>query len=152
MDFYNSIEKIDANSFTSEEDRKTALAAARSLCHRLERPMDAMLRIAWIEPSYMACLKIGMDTQVFRALSETGEHKVNDLAKKIGADTMLLSKDRSELSALNGEDELTVTKGRLLRVLASIDTVREVGPDTFAATELSNALLERHVSAAVDYR
>lgn len=82
-DFQKVIKNVDQNSFTIESDRKEALAAARSLCHRLERPMDSMLRIAWIEPAYVACLKIALDIGVFRALNEGGrnsKHSLEDLA------------------------------------------------------------------------
>lgn len=46
--------------------------------------MDTMLRIAWIEPSYVACLKIALDVGVFRVVNEGGKgskHSLEDLAK-----------------------------------------------------------------------
>ena len=79
-DFETLISNINAQSFTTESYRKNALNAARSLCHRLERPMESMLRIAWIEPSYTACLKIALDVGVFQALADGGEHSVENLA------------------------------------------------------------------------
>lgn len=89
-DFQKIVDNVDQASFTSETDRKTALAAARSLCHRLERPMDTMLRVAWIEPSYAACLKIAMDIGVFRALHEGGMHSVESLSEITKTDPNLL--------------------------------------------------------------
>ena len=83
-------EGVDQTSFTTESDRKNALAAARSLCHRLERPMDTMLRIAWIEPSYAACLKIALDIGLFRALHDGGRHSVESLADSTKSDPGLL--------------------------------------------------------------
>ena len=92
-EFQKIVDDVDQSSFTTESDRKNALAAARSLCHRLERPMDTMLRVAWIEPSYTACLKTAMDVGVFRALNEGdrgSKHSVEDLANFTKTDPDLL--------------------------------------------------------------
>lgn len=86
----NIISKIDSAYFPNERDRTTALAAARSLCHRLERPMDNMMRVAWIEPCYAACLKIALDAGVFRALGPGKAYSVKQLAETTGAEEGLL--------------------------------------------------------------
>ena len=89
-DFQKMLDNVGQTSFISESDRKTALSAARSLCHRLERPMDTMLRVAWVEPSYVACLKIAMDIGVFRALHGGGAHSVESLSNITKTDPNLL--------------------------------------------------------------
>ena len=61
--------------------------------------MDTMLRVAWIEPSFVICLKIGNDVGLFRALSDNGRdgrNTVPQLAKPTGSDPILLSKEFEE--------------------------------------------------------
>ena len=55
--------------------------------------METMLRIAWVEPAYVACLKIAIEIGVFRALAKGGrgsKHTLNDLAEVTNTDSAFL--------------------------------------------------------------
>lgn len=95
QNFTSLIDTVDKDSFESENARREALAAARALCRRLERPMDTMLRIAWVEPPYVACLKIALDIKLFVALAKGGKgaaHSIVELANETKTDKALLRK------------------------------------------------------------
>ena len=123
-DFRKNIDNVNAISSSCDSAQKEALAAARSLCHRLEKPMDSMLRIAWIEPSYSACLKIALDIGLFRALVEGGDgsrHSVEDIARSTNTNPTILGKLKElllQLMALILSDTV-----RILRLLASMGTI-----------------------------
>lgn len=93
-DFREYVDSISATYFEDEASRKQALQSARSLVHRLETPMETMLRIAWTEPGYAAALKICLDLGLFKALAEgqgfATMKTVGDLAGSTGSDPVLV--------------------------------------------------------------
>ena len=94
-DLMQSLKNLNATSFATDEDRQDFLITVRSLSQRLEKPMETLLRIAWIEPAYAACLKIGVDIGLFAALgkSNTGiTYTIEELAHLTNTDSNLLGK------------------------------------------------------------
>ena len=97
IDLQNGLANIKVDSFATEEARTGMLAAARSLCHRIEKPMEILLRIAWIEPAYTSCLKVAIDIGLFAALGENGigvTKSVEELAMSTNTDKHLLGTTR----------------------------------------------------------
>lgn len=94
-DLPKRLARFDAASCETEEARAELLAAARTLCQRLEKPMETLLRIAWIDTSHTACLKIGIDVGLFEALGEVGKgatYSVEELAKTTSVEKELLGR------------------------------------------------------------
>lgn len=90
---YTTLTSLDIDSFENDHDRQRILAAARSLCTRIENPMETLLRTAWIEPAYTACLKIGVDIGLFAALGDDlteGRSSVKELVERTSTDEALL--------------------------------------------------------------
>ncbi|KAL9092356.1 MAG: hypothetical protein Q9159_000864 [Coniocarpon cinnabarinum] len=132
--FNTDVEHLDSSSFKDEESRRAALDAARSLVRRLEKPMESMLRMCWVEPSHAFALKTAVDLKLFEVLGRDGkdsEKSVRELADATNADPILVH--------------------RLCRLLAAMDTIREVDEGVFAPNALSLANMNRPVSAAIDF-
>lgn len=78
---------------TNEEARKKALAEARARCIQLEKPMETLLRLAWVEPAYAVCMKIAVDVGLFEALGKTvdgSKYTAEQLATSTKTDPKLL--------------------------------------------------------------
>lgn len=93
------LDRINKSTFPTDDARKEFLNTAISLCHRLERPMENLLRVSWVEPAHTACLKIAMDVGLFAALGEcnSGEtYSAEELAKATKTDRNLLGKSERD--------------------------------------------------------
>ncbi|KAF6226401.1 hypothetical protein HO133_009267 [Letharia lupina] len=73
--------------------RRELLAAARSLCYKLETPIESLLRICWAEAQTHPAIRTGIEMNLFEKLVEDdGAAKSNSqLAAMTGADPVLLN-------------------------------------------------------------
>ncbi|KAJ6155504.1 hypothetical protein N7470_006070 [Penicillium chermesinum] len=107
----------------SEADRVAALAAAHRLTQSLEKPRDAVIKMAFSSVQ-VTCVRIAMDMDVFTTLSkESGPLTLEELAAVKGADMELME--------------------RILRLLTAIGYVDEVGVRTYAATAMTHQLTDK---------
>ncbi|MCJ1397526.1 hypothetical protein MMC11_000720 [Xylographa trunciseda] len=120
------LETIDARgkSFTQgdEERRKSVLSAARELCFALETPIEAILRIAWCQPSLNACLRVAIELHFFERLTEDGGRpkSTETLAEMTGCDPELM--------------------GRIVKHLAAERVLNEVDANHYGSTPLADSL------------
>jgi hypothetical protein len=75
------------------------------------------------------CMRVAVDLGLFDILAEKSPQTVSELAKRS-----------------HGEELLVL---RLLRTLASIDFVTELGEDKFGATAITETLTRDHVKAGI---
>lgn len=104
-----------------EETRKSLFEAARNLAFTLESPGDSIQRIAYISLQTTAA-RVASDLKLFEILSQKEGSTVStkQLAETTNADQVLL--------------------GRILRYLASVGMVEEVGEDEWTATNITKTL------------
>lgn len=118
--------------FNNQIQRRHALRLARSLCRQIESPMDHILRLAWQEPVYNAALKVCTDLKLFDILSASNDFmSVDEIAKATGADPALLR--------------------RILRHCASMGALRDKEPDSYALTNVAEALRRPDTLGGLDY-
>ncbi|KAF7595501.1 hypothetical protein BBP40_005837 [Aspergillus hancockii] len=103
-----------------EHTRKSLVTALREMSISLEDADDTLERIA-VAPLELDGAKMGTDLRVFQLLSSSDSpHHLDKLAKITGADPHLL--------------------GRVMRYLSSMKMIRQLGPDTFTANNVTRAL------------
>ncbi|KAI9839332.1 MAG: hypothetical protein M1837_002217 [Sclerophora amabilis] len=107
-----------------EPARKRLLAAAQSLTLALETPAEAVLRIAWAAPTQLTVARIAVNLNIFEKLAENGgtAKTTAQLANMTGAETTLI--------------------GRVLKHLAAMRIIIEIGADKYGPSRLSNVLTE----------
>ncbi|MCJ1392314.1 hypothetical protein MMC18_005181 [Xylographa bjoerkii] len=114
----------DGKSFTQgdQDRRKSVLSAARELCSALETPIEAILRIAWCQPSLNACLRVAIELHFFEKLSEDGGKPKSSatLAEMTGCDPTLMD--------------------RIMKHFAAEKVLNEVDTDLYASTPLADSL------------
>jgi hypothetical protein len=71
-DIVSQLRSITKASFSSEPDRRAAVAEARALVTRLESPWETGFHYSWIHPSRMACLRIAMELDLFKKWKAVG--------------------------------------------------------------------------------
>lgn len=110
----------------SPGSREGLLAACGSLISELSHPTETMLQTFWAQPSHHSILRVAVDIKLLQALNTFPGSGASaaDIAAKC---------DKQVDASL---------VGRMLRHLAAMGTIREVGPDTFAATATSKAFAE----------
>jgi hypothetical protein len=102
-DITSLLQDIQANgkSVTSnagdEEARKALLEVARNLVASLEQPVEAVVRMNWLEPTRWAAVRIAIDIKLFEAMVvDNGSPKsVKKLADDTGCDPVLLCNNQS---------------------------------------------------------
>ncbi|KAF2023244.1 O-methyltransferase [Setomelanomma holmii] len=104
--------------------REGLLGACASLISELSHPPETILSLLWSQPTHLSVIRMAVEVKLFQAmegLSGSGARSADIAAKcdKI-VDAVLV--------------------GRMLRHLAAMHTVHEVGPDTYASTPVSTAL------------
>ncbi|CAF9940602.1 MAG: hypothetical protein ALECFALPRED_008770 [Alectoria fallacina] len=128
-DIHTLLEEIASKGASLDEPdhiyaRRELLAAARSLCYKLETPVESLLRICWAEAQTHPAIRTGVEMNLFEKLADDGGavNSNGQLASMTNSDTVLLS--------------------RILKHLAAARVIQEVDADTYAPTALSNALIE----------
>ena len=88
------IENNGSNLSGNEEARQQCLASARSLSYALETPRETLLRIQYAQIPLQACLRIGVEIGLFKALDKGNGKPVStsDLANDVGVDAQLLGR------------------------------------------------------------
>ncbi|KAL9071370.1 MAG: hypothetical protein Q9161_004229 [Pseudevernia consocians] len=68
--------------------RRELLAAARSLCYKLETPIESLLRICWAKAQTHPAIRTGVEMNLFEKLAEDdgAAKSKGQLAAMIGAD------------------------------------------------------------------
>lgn len=135
-----SLQTLDALSSVrgglASEDGMARLKALE-LCQRLqlelETPGETLFRTFWAQTAHHWILFAALDLNIPKILSEDGESpKTNtQIAKLANAEPVLI--------------------GRLMRHMASMGTVAELGPDTFAHTKFSRYLLTDAATACLTF-
>jgi len=104
-----------------EADRLQALAAARKLVLRLEKPNEVIKRWACeIQPQRM-CIRVAIDLKLFHIISKKGE----DISA-------------AELATQSNSEELLII--RLMRALTSIGFAAEAGEFIYRPTQLTKTM------------
>ncbi|KAL6859799.1 hypothetical protein ACO1O0_003823 [Amphichorda felina] len=106
----------------SDEDvRLDLLIKARTLWKALETPRETMIRHCWAQPAAFTALTAGVEKGVWTYLAERdGPFKAAEVAKVKEIDPPLLS--------------------RLMRHVAAMGYLKEVGPDTYESTNFTRSL------------
>jgi hypothetical protein len=104
------------------EARHKLLLKARSLVQALETPRETMLKHTWAQPGVFAGIITGADVGLWERMAEKPDdiQKVPELAEAVGMDSVLL--------------------GRLLRHLAAMGYLIEVGHDEYRLTNFAKCL------------
>ncbi|KAF4254095.1 hypothetical protein KXV95_002611 [Aspergillus fumigatus] len=117
--------------------RKKLLDTLRDLQYSIETPEDAMQRVIHMN-LHFAAIRTALDLNLFNDILDNEEPStVDHLAAMHSADPLLLGK--------NSNTEI----GRILRYLASIGVIKEVGRDTFASTPYTSNLARPEIQAGL---
>jgi len=110
-----------ADGSSDEDIRLNLLAKARALRNALETPRETMIRHCWAQPAAMCALTAGTQNGIWTYLAEhDGPFKAAEVAKVKEIDPPMLS--------------------RLMRHLAAMGYLREVGSDTYERTNFTKAM------------
>ncbi|MCJ1261206.1 hypothetical protein MMC22_001070 [Lobaria immixta] len=128
MDALISQVKHEANS-ADEAGRQKILDGLRDLAMAIETPADSMQRIMFLHLQ-IAVVRVGVDIKLFNLLYESDDPlSLDQLTKITGADPTLLA--------------------RLLRFLGSFGIIKEMGKNSFAATNVTQALAKAGYQAGI---
>ena len=104
-----------------ERQRQKLLATSAELARAIETPSERLARMCYVEIYLFVTARILIDLDVFRILSEAGSSMTAaHLAEKTNSDVVLL--------------------GRLLKHVCTQDFVKEVGPDEYIASGLTDKI------------
>jgi hypothetical protein len=122
----------------STPERRRALQLSRSIYRQLETPIEALVRICWVDQSYIAALKICKDLGVFDVLGDSKPRymSVADITAAVARKT-----------EQHPDPAFLV---RILRHLAAQGAVLGQEADDYAATPLSEALRGADVSSGLE--
>jgi hypothetical protein len=115
--------------------REGLLGACASLISELSHPSETMLQLLWAQPTHLSVIRMAVEVKLFNAMQGLSE---------AGATS-------TEIAARCATHVDAVLIGRMLRHLAAMGTVCEVGPDTFARTSTADALAESAYQDSVLY-
>jgi hypothetical protein len=104
-----------------ERQRQKLLATSAELARAIETPSERLARMCYVEIYLFVTARILIDLDVFRILSESGgSMTAAQLAEKTNSDVVLL--------------------GRLLKHVCTQDFVKEIGPDEYIASGLTDKI------------
>ncbi|RAH45290.1 o-methyltransferase, partial [Aspergillus brunneoviolaceus CBS 621.78] len=112
-----------------ELERTKILNSARSLVYALETPREAVIRHCWSQSSLYAAIEIGVDLDLFTALSRDDR-----------------SKSAAELATATGVSQGILS--RILKHLAAMGVIKETGPDEYRRTGFSISMQSPRYSDA----
>ncbi|KAK8131372.1 O-methyltransferase [Apiospora sp. TS-2023a] len=131
--------------------RERLMRSCQSLFSHLILPAESMTMTQWAHPTHNAVIRLGLDIHLFEALQGDGAI-TNDDADKSGApQPQLNSQSTSAIAARTDPKMEPALVGRMLRHLAAMGTVREMGPDAFAPTPFTRALTREDFRDSVMY-
>ncbi|KAK6845984.1 Demethylsterigmatocystin 6-O-methyltransferase [Apiospora arundinis] len=125
--------------------RERLMSTCQSLFSSLILPAESVLMTQWAYPTHNAVIRLGLDIHLFEAL--LGDHATTDGDKANGAS--FPSQSTSAIAARTDPPAEPSLVGRMLRHLAAMGTVRETGPDEFAATPFVEALTRENCKDTV---
>ncbi|KAK5740539.1 hypothetical protein LTR17_004576 [Elasticomyces elasticus] len=108
--------------------REALMHACNALYAELMLPAESALLTQWAQPTHSAVLRLGMDIQLFEALSS------DDGSPKTSAVIAERTNPKAEHSLV----------ARMLRHLTAMNTVIEVAQDTYAPTPFARAMIQEH--------
>ncbi|PYH84606.1 o-methyltransferase [Aspergillus uvarum CBS 121591] len=112
-----------------ELERTRILDSARSLVYALETPREAIVRHCWSQSSLHAAIEIGVDVDLFTALSRDDKPK-----------------SAAELAMATGVSQVMLA--RVLKHLAAMGVIKETGPDEYRRTGFSTTMQSPRYSDA----
>ncbi|KAL9015591.1 MAG: hypothetical protein Q9185_007021 [Variospora sp. 1 TL-2023] len=121
--------RLAEEALNEPDGRRKLIAAARSLTNSLETPGESVQRLSYL-PVQTVVLQIGINLDLFNILHRSSQPwTTQELADKVSADPALLQ--------------------RILRFLAAIPAIKEVGPGLFTANNLTKTLSIPRLAAGV---
>lgn len=128
LDLLDSVSQLSEGLKNGKDGaREGLLDVCTKLIANIAHPSEQLLRLYWAQPTHLAIIRLGVDCKLFDALKNVSPTE--------GASTV----DIASKCSGNPDPELIA---RMLRHLAAMGSVREVGPSTFAPTALTNAFTE----------
>ena len=115
--------------------REGLMSTCSQIHSALILPAECITLTQWAQPTHSAVLRLGSEIQLFEALVADGGSPKS--SQKIADNT-------------NPQTEHSLV-ARMLRLLASMGTVRETGPDTFASTPLAEAMIREDFKDSVAF-
>ncbi|RAH68369.1 o-methyltransferase [Aspergillus aculeatinus CBS 121060] len=112
-----------------ELERTKILNSARSLVYALETPREAVIRHCWSQSALYAAIEIGVDLDLFTALSRDDR-----------------SKSAAELATATGVSRVMLS--RILKHLAAMGVIKESGPNEYRRTGFSISMQSPRYSDA----
>jgi demethylsterigmatocystin 6-O-methyltransferase len=104
-----------------ERQRQKLLAISTEIARAIETPSKRLARMCYVEIYLFVTARILIDLDIFRILSDAGSSMTAaQLADETNSDVVLL--------------------GRLLKHVCTQDFVREVGPDEYSASGLTDKI------------
>ncbi|KAF2971686.1 hypothetical protein GQX73_g1866 [Xylaria multiplex] len=129
--------------------RNEALQLSRQLTTSLSRPEDVAAELIF-SPFIPIAAKVCVEMNLFELLIKRGTAVTSDeLAEQSGAEELLISIYTPPLIPTWGVVKLTNFQARLLRALASVGLVADVGNRTWQATPVTQALAVEGVAAGL---
>lgn len=123
-------EHIAAWKEDNRKARGAIISACFSLIHELETPSEMITRMTWGSPAILAVLRTAIDLDLFQHCGDETK-SAKELAEATHLDPSLMI--------------------RIVRSLAAVGIVRQVGQDAWAATSVSKALRERIFVEAIRF-
>ncbi|KAK5701716.1 hypothetical protein LTR97_004534 [Elasticomyces elasticus] len=115
--------------------REALVQACNALYSELMLPAESALLTQWAQPTHSAVLRLGMDIQLFDALSS------DDGSPKTSAVIAERTNPKAEHSLV----------ARMLRHLTAMNTVIEVAQDTYAPTPFARAMTQENFRDTVGF-
>ncbi|KAL8902670.1 MAG: hypothetical protein Q9207_004472 [Kuettlingeria erythrocarpa] len=121
--------RLSDEAMNGPNGRRKLMEAARRLANAIETPGESIQRLAYL-PLHTVVLQIGINLDLFKLLEQSSNPlSIQAIADQTGAEPALLQ--------------------RILRFLAAIPAVKEVGPGRFTANSLTRALTHPGLAAGV---
>ncbi|KZM28029.1 uncharacterized protein EKO05_0002051 [Ascochyta rabiei] len=112
----------------SQGAREGLLSAASRLIAELQHPTENALQLLWAQPTHLAVIRMAVEIKLFQAMEST---------PATGESSASIAARCTPEGAVDPVDPVLVA--RMLRHLAAMSTVRELGPDVFAPSPTSRA-------------
>ncbi|KAF5535492.1 sterigmatocystin 8-o-methyltransferase [Fusarium mexicanum] len=119
----DTLQNLDANSFSSEAERVRVLDALNLAVSKVQRPWDIVWHHCWVNLTTNACVKTLIDAGVFTTWIANGGGNMTS----------------TELAELTNTDPILIR--RLIRQIAGQNLVTETAEDTFKPTPWVHTLV-----------
>lgn len=106
--------------------RESLLETCSQLIAELSHPSETMLQLLWAQPSHLSVIRMGVEIKLFKAMKDVDE----------------AGQTTAEIASKTDPKTDPILVARMLRHLAAMRTVKEIGPDKFAPTATSISFAE----------